>query len=838
MLSNENIMFPQVDPENTPNPPEFPNMYHAHPHPIPNACAPHVPPKPSFTVQEEFIETTRRVNETLNRVLNMESHIRKTLDEYMKTITADNVAFKNLCTTTYNQFAQTVHNEVNAFESELTNAYTAFSETVKKDADGIKASFELFKSDVNNMLSVFNDATNKAIEDYKNEMQGNFDSFVDDIQARFTQHENDTDEKINTFKSDVNSSIANHENKIAKDFNDYKAELNTTYDLFRDAIESRLEQYNSTYEKAFHDYTTSTNRKLAEMENHFNENYETFVEQTNASIYAFENEWTGAISARLDGQDSVINDAVLYMKSNLHSTASEIITALYDNVGLLDSSVMATPEMYEREQASDSQCIADAIDSGRNYILFTKSVYDLGSPIAINRSNVTLNLNGATLNADTMGGIYIMPGCENIKILNGTITAKNGTLQKTQEMTFNETAGIIIGTNTKNILIENCVIKDIENHKETYGIFVPCFGCENITIKNCVIDGVQSYDDGSIANSQGWSKGVCVGYTPYYSEDYPGVVDENTYSKNIKIIGNTIKNVKSAEDGDGIYIEGLYDPAQNSTLYDMDVLIEGNYFENCGKRFIKVVPCGGVTIRNNKGVITPNSWQTERMHSFISVYAPNGIIEGNEFICRKNHVLYCIDVGVQAEHGDYKKGTMIIRNNKIYNSFYREGDNTACIYYAPYTGFYKSLIIDGNELIANYYGILINQETAECIYGIQITNNKIHDNTDLCYSGCDPIFRSMQFEKGMGTINIENNNAEGSNACISFSDTISGTPTIVIIRNNNLNSGAKMDVFCQNAIIQNNFVVNASTTRRFEVHAHGFVVSENNHDTAGGSTAW
>ena len=71
MIEN-NILFPDINHQDKPL-----EDVHYHPH-KPDIL---LPPNPSFTIQEQFIQTTHRVNETLNHILKLDSIIRKTVDD-------------------------------------------------------------------------------------------------------------------------------------------------------------------------------------------------------------------------------------------------------------------------------------------------------------------------------------------------------------------------------------------------------------------------------------------------------------------------------------------------------------------------------------------------------------------------------------------------------------------------------------------------------------------------------------------------------------------------------------------------------------------------------------
>lgn len=384
-LSKDFITFPDVAPENDPNPAPLPDMY-APPAPRP----PFHPHRPAFTVQEEFIETTRRVNETLNRVLRMEEMIRHTLDQYTATITADNVAFKNLTITTYNTFATAVHDEVNTFEADILNSYKALEAEYKAD--------------------------------------------LADFEKRYDTHTKNLNDALQNFIVSTNNRIGIFETSITEAMNAYKAELNQTYDDFRDAIESRLEMHNAACEQSFNDYVATTNKKLSDMEARFNRDYATFVAQTNQHIAAFENEWTGEIEARLDGQDAMINDAVLYFKTNFEATVTNIVNEMVDNgefIDIVENSLF--PDLTKKiDVVAGSYVYVDEIEGFVKYETLAEAQAD------------TTNLNAEKLieyitdGARLMFGAGFYPMNQTLDVFpNMEITSDSATL------VFNNTRGIV-----------------------------------------------------------------------------------------------------------------------------------------------------------------------------------------------------------------------------------------------------------------------------------------------------------------------------------------------------------------------------------------------------------
>lgn len=278
-------------------------------------------PKPqhAFTLQEQFMETVNRVNDTLARIVRQADFMKKSVDEFTSKLSADNTTFKDLVVSTYNNFSSVVTAEVNAFETEIKNSYQAFSDEVKLNWDNFQLNYADFENSINQRIDALVSNTDTAFKEYKTLVNQGFANFQEEISNQLASHKTETSDLINTHKS----------------------EMNETYNSFRDAIELRLTYYNSNYIKSFNDYCSTMNNNLAEMERDFEQNYANFTSSINASITEFKNEWAGMMSARLDGQDSVINDAVLYMKTNLTATLNQIVDELIIE-GRIDTITTAT----------------------------------------------------------------------------------------------------------------------------------------------------------------------------------------------------------------------------------------------------------------------------------------------------------------------------------------------------------------------------------------------------------------------------------------------------------------------------------------------------------------
>lgn len=168
--------------------------------------------KPKFTIQEQFIETTRRVNETLERVLKMEKRILCDLQKFTDCITADNVAFKDLMVDTYNSFAKVVKNEVNSFEAEITNAYNALNESIKTDLGDFENRYDDFEAEIDQKISDFETSSTAAIVELENRLMNTYSEFAESINSTLVDYENNYHQEVEAQNAVIESAL--------KDFNE------------------------------------------------------------------------------------------------------------------------------------------------------------------------------------------------------------------------------------------------------------------------------------------------------------------------------------------------------------------------------------------------------------------------------------------------------------------------------------------------------------------------------------------------------------------------------------------------------------------------------------------
>lgn len=339
MIEDAGIYFPNVVPHcDPPRPPMAP------------------PPGPNFTIQEQFLDTTRRVNETLNRVLRMESSFKATYEEFVKNLSADNVAFKDLCMVTYNQFAERVRTEVNTFEGDITNAYNAFAESVKQDISAQVAAADVLATSVDERITAFETAQTEAL-------------------------------------------------------NAYKVELNSMLDASRDTTDARIAQYNANHEQAFTDYVTGMNARFADLEAKLEENQNDYTRETNADIANFK----ASVEGRLDGQNQTITDAVHYMKTNLQVYVGQIVDEMEETGELAtvmgERMGIVTPEMYGAKGdgvTDDSEAIQAMINAAQpmGTVYFNNKTYAVAAGIVVDKK---LNIDGRYCTLKAIANIpYVM----------------------------------------------------------------------------------------------------------------------------------------------------------------------------------------------------------------------------------------------------------------------------------------------------------------------------------------------------------------------------------------------------------------------------------------------
>lgn len=171
---------------------------------------------------------------------------------------------------------------------------------------------------------------------FKDTFRECYNEFLDTVRTEINSFEENVDSSLAFYRQNITAEYQALFESVDKKIEDYKTALNQTYDSFRDAIESRIEKYNSTYIQTVNDLHTALNLKITELENDLNADYAEFTTGINSSIRAFQDDWTELIAARLDGQDAMINDTVVYIRANIAAAIENIITEMENNGDVSD----------------------------------------------------------------------------------------------------------------------------------------------------------------------------------------------------------------------------------------------------------------------------------------------------------------------------------------------------------------------------------------------------------------------------------------------------------------------------------------------------------------------
>lgn len=225
--------------------------------------------KPRYTMTEEVEHATRLMRETIDRLLRFENRLKDEFAKLSKTLSSDNVIFKNTMFEGWNTFLMEVKNEINIFESTTSAEYQAF----------------------------------------KAEIESNYATLSEDVRKQ------------------ISDNISDYENKLS----DLSTEIQEQYNSFVNAVNSRIEQNNATHEDAFADFQRQITTQLNTFEQTVNAQIENFIESVNTTLHTFKEAWEATITTRLANQDAKLDDAEMYMKSNLTATVTTLIGDMHAN---------------------------------------------------------------------------------------------------------------------------------------------------------------------------------------------------------------------------------------------------------------------------------------------------------------------------------------------------------------------------------------------------------------------------------------------------------------------------------------------------------------------------
>ena len=722
MLKND-YLFPDVKPQDKPC--DLPNMYPHH-----KDCL--MTPPHHLTLQEEFIHTSKKVNETLERVLRMEDNIRKTLDNYIANISSDNVTFKNLCVTTYNQFAKEVTLDVNEFESNMENSVKLFQDAVSAECNELKEAY-LAK-----------------LEEYKITLSGSFNGFTENMTAQ-----------MRTFETD-----------ITNDLNAHKTELNGTYDNFRTAIENRLDQYNSNYVKTFNDFVTSVNNKLSAMEAKFNADYAGFTAEVNASI----TEINKTLDERLDGQDATINDAVLYMKANLRASVSELVAQMKLN-GDFDQAIteIITPGLNKvindtrgiispvisdvDNNIVEAEDIKNALNStahivllgegnvGTQYQLYNIEVgsnkHLIGSQTATyycKYQNGHLKITGDNVIIENFNFACTMPVEQLIKVTGKNVTIKNCHFPAPYYM-YEDADHILTQLyldGAENVIIDGCTFDKFESKGTNRHIY--SINSKNVTVRNCTFNGVS-----------GGSEDDCLHFKSDNLDstgaNFDNILIENCYfttlmavvKRHLKIQQNgvTVRNCK--------FMAGFPNSLADISVYGNNCLIDGNKMFTGTPVAIQIGhgdELNNITIVNNNIQSYANSGQGIINTSYQIIASDGGYTTIKNLVI-SNNALVNINETFPNDYGICLRAVNIDRMNITGNII----KNLSCgIAFREETENKKGMTISNVTITSNNFDVNYNGVMASLVSGdkdYNIVNLSVTGNTAIMHNSLSQQFVSM-----------------------------------------------------------------------------------------------
>ena len=500
--------------------------------------------KPRYTMTEEVEHTAREMKNTIDRLLKFEKRLEEKFTDMLHHITSDNAIFKETFSNGYNQFLMEVKNEVNMFESNVDSSIALFKSILESDYATLS-------------------------EDCKTQITEYYNNFIDELTA-------------------------------------YKSELNAIYDSFRATVENRLEQYNSNYVTSFNNYTSSVNSKLATMESKFAEDYRVFVEQINTAVTNFKTDWARTIEERLDGQDAIINDALLYMRTNLTDAVensiremqiSGVFNSLIEGVvfgefntrlKVLEDTIV-TPEMFGGVADGETDITTAFSDTVANsgVIIIPKGVHVIRGDVTLNRTisiigygdESVLRIYG-TIKTDSDSSHVLK--LSNLKIENYNVTGNAFEVVKTNN------------SNAKNTFTaDNVRFYANNNVSENYvSNTLYLKGVRESTINNCVFEGVSS-GYGTAIKLSGDSDEITCNITITNSHFYnfnTAILSETdannlVYLAGLRIVNNTFigctYGVKGANVDTMFILDNMLDYVANPVFCETVgcMVVRGNYLQ-------------------------------------------------------------------------------------------------------------------------------------------------------------------------------------------------------------------------------------------------------------------
>lgn len=267
-------------------------------------------------------------------------------------------------------------------------------------------------------------------------------------------------------------------------------------------------------------------------------------------------------------------------------------------------------------EADDTRSIQDAINSAKGKtVFFPKGTYSVREIIL--RDNTSLKGEQTVIQSGKEGRKLINLYGRNVTIADLTFDGQNKVLN-----------GIFINMGSENVRIQDTVIQNfstsnpnLDNHPLPVGIRI-VGNTKNITIDNTIVKNIYSKVRVKSSGDHYVARGIFL--MPY------SVKKPEKAPQNIIIQNSTFDGIGPKDDGDGINVQNF---KQKVTL-----TIKNNRFENNHKRAIKIQDPGAIisgntiinSFNNNNYYDTYDVPDNYDMYSAISVYANDVVIEDNE----------------------------------------------------------------------------------------------------------------------------------------------------------------------------------------------------------------
>lgn len=265
-----------------------------------NGCGEFPPRKPHYTEQEEQEHVKREMKNTIERLLKFEQQLKDDIHSLKHAIMSDTTLFKNTFAESHRLFIEEVKNEVNRFEQNIDNSIVALT---------------------------------AALDEWKTETIADIEAKVAKISADLTKDYTDflaeTQARYNEFISSVESALNTKGAELDERFAMHKTETETAWSAYKGTVENSLTRHVTEVTATLNGFNTTMITRLAEQDAIIREAKELVTQQIadqNASM-----------NSKFTAQDTKIDEAVGYMKTNLENYVENEISEMVASGEFADS---------------------------------------------------------------------------------------------------------------------------------------------------------------------------------------------------------------------------------------------------------------------------------------------------------------------------------------------------------------------------------------------------------------------------------------------------------------------------------------------------------------------